>query len=90
MQTRKPSSRLRRYLKKAADATGIVPADAALDWRESIISIARRHNIQGMTLAGMNGAIPEGMNRGDDVVENIDEQTLQENVEFILNIIKNV
>lgn len=88
--TRKPSSRLRRYLKKAADAIGIVPADASLDWRESIISKALRRNMQGMTLVGMDGALPSGMNRGDDVIENIDEDTLQQNVEFILNIVKNV
>ena len=89
-QPRKPSSRLKRYLRKAAEITGLHLNDAAIDWRESPATIALRNGLQGMTIAGMDGSIPADMNQGDDVVENIDAQQLEQAADFILEVVKSV
>ena len=90
VQPKKPSSRIRRYLQKAAQLTGITPARAKRDWTESAVSIAMRRGLQGMTLVGMDAGMAAYDGLGDDVVENIDEATLEENVDYVMNLIKNI
>ena len=43
-----------------------------------------------MHLVGMNGAKPAFFAQGDDVLENVDEQTLETNADFVMELLKNV
>lgn len=86
----KASSRMRRYTKKASQATGLSIESAALSWDDSAASIAIKQGFQAMHLAGMDGAKPAFFAQADDVLENIDGQTLEDNAEFVMELLKNI
>lgn len=86
----KPSSRLKRFLHKATDITGVSTSRASITWRESAASLAMRRGLQAMTLAGMEDGKPALIGQGDDVLENIDEHTVKDNAQFVLELIKNI
>lgn len=88
--TRRPSSRLKRFLRKATEVTGITAGTERIDWRESAASVAMHRGLQAMTLAGMEGGKPALLGQGDDVLENIDEAQIAENARFVLELIKNI
>ena len=88
--TQKPSSRLKRYLHKATEITGIPTSKARISWRESAASLAMKRGLQAMTLAGIEGGKQALLGQGDDVLENIDEEMIAENAQFIIELIKNV
>ena len=86
----KTSSRMKRYVKKASQATGLSVGAAQIKWKESAASYAIKHGYQAMHLVGMQGAKPAFYAQGDDVLENIDEQTLESNAEFVMELLKNI
>ena len=86
----KPSSRLKRFLSKATEITGISVEKARIDWRESAASLALKRGLQAFTLAGMEGGKPALLGQGDDVLENTDEAQVAENAQFIVEMIKNI
>ena len=86
----KTSSRMKRYVKKASQATGLSVGGARLQWEESASSFAIRHGFQAMHLAGMDGTKPAFYAQGDDVLENIDEETLHSNADFVMELLKNI
>lgn len=86
----KTSSRMKRYVKKASQATGLPVSDARLLWEESASSFAIRHGFQAMHLVGMNGSKPAFYAQGDDVLENIDEEILNSNADFVMELLKNI
>ena len=88
--TSRPSSRLKRYLRKATEATGVGVASASIAWRESAASLAMKRGIQAMSLVGMEGKKPALLGQGDDVLENVDEELVEENARFVLELIKNI
>lgn len=86
----KASSRMKRYTKKASQATGLSIGAASIMWEDSAASIAIKQGFQAMHLAGMDGAKPAFFAQGDDVLENIDEETLNNNAEFVMELLKNI
>ncbi len=86
----KTSSRMKRYVKKASQATGLNVGSAQIKWKDSAASYAIKQGYQAMHLVGMHGAKPAFFAQGDDVLENIDEQTLEENTEFVMELLKNI
>ena len=86
----KASSRMKRYTKKALQATGLSIGAASIMWEDSAASIAIKQGFQAMHLAGMDGAKPAFFAQGDDVLENIDEETLNNNAEFVMELLKNI
>ena len=86
----KASSRMKRYTKKASQATGLSIGAASIMWEDSAASIAIKQGFQAMHLAGMDGAKPAFFAQGDDVLENIDEETLNNNAEFVMEWLKNI
>lgn len=85
-----PSSRLRRYLKNAQQASGVSITEGSITWRDSAASIAMKRGLQGMTLAGMDGSKPSMMGRGDDVLENIDVDAMEARIDFIEALVRSV
>ncbi len=86
----KTSSRMKRYTKKASQATGLSVGTARLQWEESAASFAIRHGFQAMHLVGMDGRKPALYGQADDVLENIDEETLRANADFVMELLKNI
>lgn len=84
------SSRMKRYMKKAGQATGIDSTTASIAWSESASSVALRHGFQAMSIVGMDGAKPTHFAQGDDVLENIDPETLYQNADFVMELLKNI
>ena len=89
-RTVKTSSRMKRYVKKASQATGLSVGNAQIKWKDSASSYAIKQGYQAMHLVGMDGAKPAFFAQGDDVLENIDEQTLEANADFVMELLKNI
>lgn len=84
------SSRMKRYMKKAGQATGTDSSTASIKWAESASSVALRHGFQAMSIVGMDGSKPAYFGQGDDVLENIDSETLYRNADFVMELLKNI
>ena len=82
---------MKRYVKKASQATGISVGICAVSrWEDSAASYAIKHGYQAMHLAGMAGAKPAFFGQSDDVLENIDEEKLLQNSDFVMELLKNI
>ncbi|MEG2260765.1 MAG: M28 family peptidase, partial [Raoultibacter sp.] len=86
----KASSRMRRYIKKASQASGVSVETAQIGWKESAASVALKHGAQAMSLVGMEGKKPAFYGQGDDVLENLNEEVLQKNADFVMEMLKNI
>ena len=86
----KASSRMKRYIRKALQATGTKVASGALLGEESAASYAAKHGCQVTHLVGMEGGKPALYGQQDDIVENIDEKKLASNVDFLMELLKNM
>lgn len=86
----KPASpRLKRLVKKAQRVSGVTFTDAAIRWKDSIASLALRKGLHAVTLAGIERKKPAYMGQGDDVIENVDEETLYRRIEFVEALVRN-
>ena len=86
----KASSRMKRYIRKASQATDTKVASGALLGEESAASYAAKHGCQVTHLVGMEGGKPALYGQQDDIVENIDEKKLASNVDFLMELLKNM
>ena len=86
----KASSRMKRYIRKASQATGTKVASGALLGEESAASYAAKHGCQVTHLVGMEGGKPALYGQQDDIVEKIDEKKLASNVDFLMELLKNM
>ena len=85
-----PSSRMRRYAKKAQEACGVEIGDATVNWRDSAAAVAMKRGFQAITLAGVEGSKPAKMGQGDDVVEDIDVNALYDRVDFAEAMVRSI
>ena len=83
------SSRIKRYTRSAIAATGIALDEVSLAGTESIASTIQKAGFQVMHLFGAEDGRPALKGSADDVLENIDELTLEDNVTFIYELLKN-
>ncbi len=86
----KASSRMKRYIRKASQTSGTKVATGTLMLEESAASYAAKHGQQAMHLVGMEGGKPALYGQLDDTIENIDDRKLAENVEFLMELLKNM
>lgn len=86
----KASSRLKRHLKKASQATGLRVGSASIEWADGAASYAVKHGAQAMHLVGFDGSKPARYAEADDTVEAIDEATLSKNADFVMELLKNI
>lgn len=84
------SPRMKRFIRKAIQASGVDLGGATVNWRESPASYAMKHRAQAVTIAGMDGNKPALMGEADDVIENIDEQSLTRAADFVVELLKNI
>lgn len=84
------SSRTKRSLRKASQATGVSCATSEIHWKESAASVAMSHRLQGMTLVGMEHGKPAHYGDALDTVDEVSEERLQQSADFVLAMLKNI
>lgn len=87
---KKASSRMKRLVRKAGQATGLKVPEATMKWRNSASAYALKHGQQALHLAGMDGRKPAFFAEEDDVIENIDNDMLALNSDFIMEVLKHI
>ncbi len=86
----KVSSRLKRYANKAASALGLKLGKGKMLWRDSAAYISTRKGYQTLHVAGMRNGKPAYSAEADDVIDNISEETLLQNADFVMELIHNI
>ena len=84
------SSRMKRYVKKAAQATGAHVGGATIPWGEGSGAYAAQQGFQAMHLAGMDGIKPAFFGQKDDTIDVVKSDNLSKNVEFVVEMLKNI
>ena len=79
---------MKRFTRGATEATGIALDQVKLNGTDSIASTMQRAGFQSMHLFGAEDGKPALKGSADDVIENVDELILEENVEFIMELLK--
>lgn len=87
---KKASSRMKRLVSKAGQATGLKVPEATMEWRNSASAYALKHGQQALHLAGMDGRKPAFFAEEDDVIENIDNDMLALNSDFVMEVLKHI
>lgn len=87
---RTASSRLKRYARKAAQALGRPMPDDSMLWANSSAAYAMQQGCQAIHLAGFADGKPAFFGQANDVLENIDEETLQRNSDFVMELIRQI
>lgn len=84
------SSRLKRYARKAAQALGRPMPDDSMLWANSSAAYAMQQGCQAIHLAGFADGKPAFFGQANDVLENVDEETLQRNSDFVMEFIRQI
>ncbi|WP_288220320.1 aminopeptidase [uncultured Adlercreutzia sp.] len=87
---KKASSRMKRLVRKAGQSTGLKVPEATMEWRNSASAYALKHGQQALHLAGMDGRKPAFFAEEDDVIENIDNDMLALNSDFVMEVLKHI
>lgn len=85
---RAPSTRVKRFLHTASQATGIDLVRSDQTWRESAASVAMANGLQAASVMGLDGDKPAYYAQSDDVLENIDEEQVRRNANFLWEFLK--
>lgn len=89
-QPRAASSRMKRYAKKASAALGMKVSDGDMLWKEGSAAFAMKRGHQAMHVAGLADGKPAFCGQKDDVLENVDEETLLRNSDFVMELLKQI
>ncbi len=84
------SNRMKRYVQKAADSMGFDIGEASLAWADTAASVAQKQGHQAMHLVGMDGPLPAYFGSKNDVFENIDDEVIQANANFVMELLRNI
>lgn len=82
------SSRMKRYMRKVTQATGVPCSSVKFEWNDSASSYANAHGVKAMHLVGERGGKPAYFAQENDVIESIEEQTLEANVECVMELLR--
>lgn len=85
-----PSTRLKRFLRNAAQLSGVTAGTAEMTWRDSTSSYAMEKGLQAISLVGMDGQKPALAGQSDDVLEGVSEAALKENSSFLMALLRSI
>ncbi|MCD8316580.1 MAG: hypothetical protein LUB61_04165 [Eggerthellaceae bacterium] len=88
--SRHSSSRMDRIVRKASSNVGMKVGKASMTWTTSAAGYALQHGYHAMHLAGMRDGKPAFDGQKDDIVENIDQETLRRNADFVMEVLKQI
>ncbi len=86
----KVSSRLKRYANKAAQALGIRLESGKMLWRDSAAYVAAKRDYQTIHIAGMMNGKPAYSAQADDVFDNLSEEKMLQNSDYVLELIRSI
>lgn len=86
----KPSSRIKRFVRDATNRSGVGCATGTLCSHNSAAYVAGQHGLQAFSVVGMKGNQLADDGSMDDTIEVIKEATLNNNVEFLLALLKSI
>lgn len=86
----KTSSRMKRYTRKASQATGVSVDAASMKWKSSTSSYAITHGLQAMHLVGMENGKPASYGSNDDTLDNVDAELLARRADYVMHLLKNI
>lgn len=86
----KTSSRMKRFVRQAANKLGVAIPSVDINWGSSSASFASKLGYKSLRLVGMDNDAPAYYMSKDDVVEVIDENTLNQNVRYLLELIQSI
>lgn len=81
-------SRLKRYIRQAANKVGVAIPSVDMPWTNSSAAFASKCGYKTIRLAGMEDGKPALYMDKDDVVENIDESVLNRNTKYLMELIQ--
>lgn len=84
----KTSSRIKRYIQKANRATGRSLGLVSLRNIDSSASVALKGGMQAVHLAGIENGIQALRGNKDDVIENVDEETFERNIDYLMELVR--
>lgn len=84
------SSRMKRYARKAASELGMSIGSGSILWKDGPAAYALKHGFQAMHIAGMADGKPALYGQANDMMENISEETLQMNSDYVMELIKQI
>lgn len=84
------SSRLKRYAKKAAQAQGVHVSEEPLLWANTAAAYAMQKGCQAVHVAGFAEGKPAFYGEANDMLENVDEQILQRNVDYVMELVRQI
>ena len=84
------SSRMKRYVKKASQVTGVHVGSASISWGEGSGAFAAQQGFQAMHLAGMDGSKPAYFAQKDDTTAVVKEDSLAKNATFVMEMLKKI
>lgn len=87
---KKASSRMKRLVKKAGQAVGLSVPTGTMEWMNTAAGYALKHGQQSMHLAGMAAKKPAFFAEADDIVENIDDDQLALNADFVMELLHHI
>ena len=88
MRKMQASSRVKRFTRAATAATGIAPGSVDLSGHDSAASIMQAAGYQTMHLLGVENGQPALKGSPDDILENVDDLLLDDNVNFLMELLK--
>ena len=81
------SSRIKRFTRGASEVTGIALGQIRLA-TDSITTTFQKAGLQAMHLMGVEDGMPALKGSADDIVENVDEMILEENIDYLMELLK--
>ncbi len=82
------SSRFKRFTRGATAATGIAPGSVDLSGSDSATTVFQTAGFQAMHLLGVENGRPALKGSPDDILENIDDLLFDDNVNFLMELLK--
>ena len=84
------SSRIKRIVRAASEKSGVPVASVLVENRDTTARYAAARGYQSLTLMGMEQGQAAFYGSRDDTIDNIDQQTLEENASFVMAILKSI
>ncbi|MBR0404725.1 MAG: hypothetical protein IJI68_05935 [Eggerthellaceae bacterium] len=81
------SSRIKRFTRGATEATGLVLGQVKTQ-TDSITTVLQSGGVQAMHIMGVENGRPSLKGSADDIIENVDEMLLEENIDYIAELLK--
>ena len=83
----KSSSRIKRFTRDATAATGISLGQISTS-SDSITTTIQKEGFQAMHLMGVEDGAPSLKGSADDIIENVDELIFEENINYLMELMK--